>query len=153
MHLYSVICKKKKREPMRKMNLFVPPAGSYTCSGTWLLYAMIYLTEQCNRRTVHYSLVGKRSMLCAPGLWGTLADIMVLSFFSTLLFFSRGRSLTSENHLLLFIWTKHGSVLEQYQAVIFDVHSLQLDLFKSLCFRLGGYHGNSALQVYLSLCL
>lgn len=69
--------------------------------------------------------------------------------------FSRGCSLTasSENHLLLFILTKHGSVLEQYQAVIFDVHSLQLDLFKSLCFRLGGYHGNSALQVYLSLCL
>lgn len=71
---------------IRIMNLFVPPAGSYNRSGTWLLYVMICLTEQCNRRTVHYSLVGKRSMLCAPGLWGTLADIMVLSVFPTLLF-------------------------------------------------------------------
>lgn len=71
---------------IRIIYLFVPSAGSYNRSRTWLLYVMIYLTEQCNRRTVHYSLVGKRSMLCAPGLWGTLTVIMVLSVFPTLLF-------------------------------------------------------------------
>ena len=64
--IFSDLQKKKEdkkslaSEPMYYKNLFVPSAGSYDRSGTWLFfYVMIYLTEQCNRRTVHYSLVGK----------------------------------------------------------------------------------------------
>lgn len=122
------------------------------------LYVMISLTEQCNRHTVHYSLVGKQSMLCvllvceghSQPLWCCLS-FPHCSFF-------RGHSLIdgSKRHLdicSLFIW-KHGSVLEQYQAVIFDVHSLRLDLFKSLL--LGSEapaEMGFALQVSVSLCL
>lgn len=89
---------------MRKMNLFVPPAGSYTCSGTWLLYAMIYLTEQCNRRTVHYSLVGNEAC-CVLLVCEAHSQTLRCFLFSPHCSFSRGRSLTasSENHLLLFI--------------------------------------------------
>lgn len=43
-------------------------------------------------------------------------------------------------------------VFEQYQAVMFDVHSLRLDLFKSLCSEAPVEMGFT-LQVSVSLCL
>lgn len=66
--IFSDLQKKEKKEEsayhlsqcyITIMYLFVPSAGSYDRSGTWLLYVKTYLTEQCNRHTVHYSLVGK----------------------------------------------------------------------------------------------
>lgn len=67
-------------------------------------------------------------------------------------FSCRGHILTdsSKRLLLPFIW-KHGSELEQYQAVMFNGHSLRLDLFKSLCFGLRGSGGNGLCST--SLCI
>lgn len=64
---------------------------------------------------------------------------MVLSVFSHIALSVEviARLTASKRHLGLFPFIrKYGSVLEQYQAVTFDVHSLRLDLFKSLCFGL-----------------
>lgn len=82
---------------------------------------------------------------------------MVLSVFSHIALSVEviARLTAPKRHLGLFPFIrKYGSVLEQYQAVTFDVHSLRLDLFKSLCFGLrlsdNGLHSTS---LYIFLCV
>lgn len=74
-------------------------------------------------------------MLCAPGLRGTLAVVMVLSLshtavsvhvmFLMLQCAAKAGLMDSKraSGSMAFIW-KHSSVLEPYETVIFDVHSL-----------------------------
>lgn len=140
------------------MYILVPSAGSDTRGGTRRFHVPISLTEQCNRHTVHYSPVGKRSMLCAPGLRGTLAVIMVLSVrLSHTALSCRGHSSlidSSERHLgirsLLFgntVLYENNIRLSCLTCTLYDSTCL-----KSLRFGLRGSGGKTGLRS-TSLCI
>lgn len=114
---------------------------------------MIYLTEQCNRRTVHG---WKQHAVCSWSTRDTRSHYGAVCLSHTDLSVEAIAWLTAPKGIRHpFIW-KHGSVLEQYQAVMFYVHSLQLDFFKSLCFGLRGSAGNglrsTSLCIFLCVC-
>ncbi len=139
------------------MYLFVPSAGSCDRRGTWL-FVMIYLTEQCNRHTVQYSLVGKQSMLCVLLVCeGHSQSLWCCPSFPHCSFF-RGHSLidSSERHLGICSLLFGTTVLQKNNIKLsFDVHSLRLDLFQSLLWapRLRLRWASLYKSLYLSLCL
>lgn len=92
--IFSDLQKKKNRESLSSEPMLYktkctfsshPLVPTIAAAHGFCMYRSIWLNN-VTVCTVHYSLVGNWSMLCAPGLWGTLAVNMVLSVFPTLLF-------------------------------------------------------------------
>lgn len=116
---------------------------------------MIYWIETCNRGTECYSLVGKKACCVLLSVRHTRSHYGAVCLSHTPLSVEVRARLTASKKrwiLLPFIW-KYGSVLEQYQAVVFDVQSLRLDLFKSLCFGFRGSGGNELYSPKLCIFL
>lgn len=84
------------QEPFRPICWFLRPQRHIA-----FFYVMIYLTEQCNRRTVHYSLVGKtKHAVCSWSVRGHPQTLWCCPSFPHCSF-CRGQSLTdsSKRHL------------------------------------------------------